>query len=83
VLVKVKSGMYFHRDSIERLKKSLIQYLKQHREIATPEFKEMTGVSRKYAIPLIEFFDQTRLTLRLGDKRVLRTFSQTPSPMRG
>jgi selenocysteine-specific elongation factor len=83
VLVKVKSGMYFHRDSIERLKESLIQYLKQHREITTPEFKEMTGVSRKYAIPLIEFFDQTRLTLRLGDKRVLRTVSQGPSPKRG
>jgi selenocysteine-specific elongation factor len=32
----------------------------------------MTGVSRKYAIPLIEYFDQIRLTLRLGDKRVLR-----------
>ena len=83
VLVKVKSGMYFHRDSIERLKESLIQYLKQHREITTPEFKEMTGVSRKYAIPLIEFFDQTRLTLRLGDKRVLRTVSQGPNPKHG
>jgi selenocysteine-specific elongation factor len=83
VLVKVKGGMYFHRDSIERLKESLIQYLKEHREITTPEFKEMTGVSRKYAIPLIEFFDQCRLTLRLGDKRVLRTVSQGPSPLRG
>ena len=83
ILVKVKGGMVFHRDSIERLKKSLIQYLKEHREITTPEFKEMTGVSRKYAIPLIEFFDQTRLTLRLGDKRVLRTVSQGPSALRG
>jgi selenocysteine-specific elongation factor len=83
VLVKVKSGMYFHRDSIERLKESLIQYLKGHQEITTPEFKEMTGVSRKYAIPLIEFFDQTRLTLRLGDKRVLRSVSQGASPSHG
>jgi selenocysteine-specific elongation factor len=83
LLVKVKGGMYFHRDSIERLKESLIQYLKEHREITTPEFKEMTGVSRKYAIPLIEFFDQSRLTLRLGDKRVLRTVSQGPSSLLG
>jgi selenocysteine-specific elongation factor len=82
-LVKIKSGMYFHRDSVERLKESLTRHLKEHREITTPEFKEMTGVSRKYAIPLIEFFDQTRLTLRLGDKRVLRTASQGTNPKVG
>ncbi len=75
-LIKIRSGMYFHRDSIERLKGALIQYLKKHQEITTPQFKEMTGVSRKYTIPLIEYFDQVRLTLRLGEKRVLRASSQ-------
>lgn len=75
-LVKIKSGMYFHRDSIERLKGVLIQYLKEHQEITTPQFKEMTGVSRKFTIPLIEYFDQARLTLRLGEKRVLRAGAQ-------
>ncbi len=78
VLVKI-SGIYFHQVSIERLKEELIRYLKQHREITTPQFKEMTGASRKYAIPLIEYFDQVRLTLRLGDKRVLRTLPQGQS----
>ncbi len=76
VLVKIKSGMYFHRDGIERLKEKLVDYLKRHQEITTPQFKEITGVSRKYTIPLIEYFDQIRLTLRLGDKRVLRSSSQ-------
>jgi len=76
VLIKIKSGIYFHRDSLGRLKEELVKYLKLHQEITTPQFKEMTGVSRKYAIPLIEYFDQTRLTLRVGDKRVLRTVSQ-------
>jgi selenocysteine-specific elongation factor len=37
-----------------------------------PEFKEMTGLSRKYIIPLLEHFDATKVTLRVGDKRVLR-----------
>ncbi len=78
VLIKVKSGMYFHRIPFERLKKELIAYLKSHKEITTPQFKEMTAVSRKYVIPLIEYFDQIKVTLRLGDKRILRTVSQEP-----
>ncbi|MDI7261074.1 MAG: selenocysteine-specific translation elongation factor [Thermodesulfobacteriota bacterium] len=72
VLVKIKSGIYFHRTPFEKLKEELIQYLKKNKEITTPQFKEMTRASRKYVIPLIEYFDQVKLTLRLGDKRVLR-----------
>ena len=79
VIVKIRSGMYFHRDSISRLKENLVDYLKRHQEITTPQFKEITGVSRKFTIPLIEYFDQIRLTLRLGDKRVLRSSSQASS----
>ncbi|MEW6375520.1 MAG: selenocysteine-specific translation elongation factor [Thermodesulfobacteriota bacterium] len=77
VLVKIKSGMYFHRIPFDHLKEELMTYLKHHKEITTPQFKELTKVSRKYAIPLIEYFDQIRLTLRLGEKRVLRTASQS------
>ncbi len=73
VLVKIKSGMYFHRVHFENLKGELINFLKSHKEITTSQFKGLTGASRKYAIPLIEYFDQTKLTLRLGEKRVMRT----------
>ncbi len=72
ILIKIKSGIYFHRIPFESLKGNLVEYLKKHREITTPQFKEMTGASRKYVIPLIEYFDQIKVTLRLGDKRVLR-----------
>ena len=73
VLVKIKSGMYFHRVHFENLKEGLINYLKSHKEITISQFKELTGASRQYAIPLIEYFDQIKLTLRLGEKRVMRT----------
>ncbi len=76
VLVKVKSEIYFHRVPFEKLTEELIAHLKQHQEITTPQFKEMTRASRKYVIPLIEYFDQIKLTLRLGEKRVLRGSSQ-------
>ena len=72
VLVKVKSGIYFHRTHFEGLKEELITFLRRDKEITTPQFKELTGASRKYAIPLIEYFDQMKVTLRLGEKRVLR-----------
>lgn len=72
VLIKVKNDLYFHRDAIENLKKSLVDFLNERGEIMTPEFKDLTGVSRKYTIPLIEYFDQTQVTVRVGDSRVLR-----------
>ena len=72
VLVKVKTGIYFHRTHFEELKEKLISFLRREKEITTPQFKELTGASRKYAIPLIEHFDQLKVTLRLGEKRVLR-----------
>jgi selenocysteine-specific elongation factor len=78
VLVRIRSGLYFHRDPFEKLKADLLGYLKTHQEITTPQFKEMTGVSRKFAIPLIEYFDEIKLTIRLGEKRVLRVASSKP-----
>ena len=76
VLVKIKGEIYVHQVSFENLKEELVAYLKSHQEITTPQFKEMTRASRKYAIPLIEYFDQSKLTLRIGEKRVLRGSSQ-------
>jgi selenocysteine-specific elongation factor len=76
VLIKIKSEMYFHRVPFENLKEELVSYLKSHQEITTSQFKEMIKVSRKYTIPLIEYLDQIKLTIRLGEKRVLRSTSQ-------
>ena len=70
--MKIKEDLYFHHKAIDKLKSDLINFLKNHGEITTPQFKEMTGVSRKYTIPLIEYFDRTQVTVRVGDTRVLR-----------
>jgi selenocysteine-specific elongation factor len=72
LLVKVKEDLYFHRQAIEDLKNRLVAFLKEKGEISTPQFKDMTGTSRKYTIPLIEYFDKSQLTVRVGDNRVLR-----------
>jgi selenocysteine-specific elongation factor len=72
VLVKVKEGLYFHKDVIGELKSRLSSFLRTHKEITTPQLKEVIGVTRKYMIPLIEYFDATRVTIRVGDVRRLR-----------
>jgi len=72
VLVKVKEDLYFHHEALSDLEKRLTAFLREKGEISTPQFKEMTGASRKYTIPVIEYFDRTQVTVRVGDNRVLR-----------
>jgi selenocysteine-specific elongation factor len=71
-IIKTKEDLYFHAKAVEKLKSRLVDFLKTHGEITTPQFKEMTGASRKYVIPLIEYFDSKNVTLRVGDSRKLR-----------
>lgn len=71
-LIKVSEELYFDASVIVHLKKRLVEYLKKHGEISTPDFKNMTKVSRKYVIPLIEYFDAKNITIRIGDIRKLR-----------
>jgi selenocysteine-specific elongation factor len=71
-LVKVKEDLYFQRDVIDDLRKRLVAFLRERGAITTPEFKDMTGASRKYVIPLAEYFDALNVTIRVGDTRQLR-----------
>ena len=66
-LVHVKGPLYFAASEIEKLQQTLISFLRGNEEITTLQFKEMTGVSRKYAIPLAEYFDAKKITLRAGN----------------
>jgi len=71
-VVKTKDDLYFDAEAIARLENDLTDFLKKNEKISTPEFKDMTGISRKYVIPLIEYFDSINLTIRVGDLRQLR-----------
>lgn len=71
-IIKTKDDLYFDFKAIVDLEKKLIDFLKSSGEITTPQFKDMTGISRKYVIPLIEYFDSVNLTIRVGDTRQLR-----------
>jgi selenocysteine-specific elongation factor len=71
-IIKTKDDLYFDASRIDSLKQELTAFLEKNQSITTPEFKSMTGVSRKYVIPLIEYFDSINLTIRVGDTRQLR-----------
>jgi selenocysteine-specific elongation factor len=70
-LVKIKDGLYLDREHYDRAKGMLTDYLARHASISVPEFKDLLGVTRKFAIPFLEHFDSTKLTRRQGDQRVL------------
>jgi len=66
--------MFMHAKVVQELKAKLHTYAAQHepdRLIDVPAFKDLAGVSRKYAIPLLEFFDREHVTRRAGDKRFI------------
>jgi selenocysteine-specific elongation factor len=70
--VKTKEDIYFHSSPLKELQQRLVAFLKEHGEISTPQFKDMTLASRKYTIPLLEYFDGQKVTIRIGDVRRLR-----------
>ena len=71
-IIKVNEALYFHASAIEELKEQLVAFIRREGDIDAPRFKEMTGLTRKFSIPLLEYFDKIKLTIRIDDKRVLR-----------
>jgi selenocysteine-specific elongation factor len=69
VLVKVSQELVFHRAALEELRRQVAGLKAKSPNIDVAQFKELTGVSRKYAIPLLEYLDRERVTKRVGDMR--------------
>ncbi len=72
-LVKVHGDMLFHRAALDNLTEKLRTHAapRPDRSIDVGAFKELAGISRKYAIPLLEYFDRQRVTRREGDRRII------------
>ncbi len=72
-LVRVQGEMFFHRNALDDLTKKLREYAsrKTNQTIDVAAFKELAGISRKYAIPLLEYLDRQRITRRDGDRRLI------------
>ncbi len=71
VLVKVGDDLVFHRDALDGLRKLVIAQKAKTPTLNVVAFKDLIGVTRKYAIPLLEYLDRERVTRRVGDERVI------------
>jgi selenocysteine-specific elongation factor len=72
LLVKVTEDLYFHRQVLDNLQQEMVATIRKEGEIDAPRFKNLTGLTRKFSIPLLEYFDKIKVTIRVGDKRILR-----------
>ena len=71
-LVRVSAELVFHRQALTQLKEQLTAYKKAKGDrISVPAFKQLTGITRKYAIPLLEYLDREHMTRRVGEERVI------------
>ncbi len=71
VLVKVAEDLIFHAAALAGLRQLLARQKAKSDRINVGDFKELTGLSRKYAIPLLEYLDRERVTRRQGDERII------------
>ncbi|MGD1079519.1 MAG: selenocysteine-specific translation elongation factor [Candidatus Sulfotelmatobacter sp.] len=69
VLVKISDELVFHCSALEELRRLVAAQKNKSPKMDVAKFKELTGVSRKYAIPLLEYLDRERVTRRVGDAR--------------
>jgi selenocysteine-specific elongation factor len=71
ILIKISEDLVFHQSALADLRKSLAAQKQVSPRLDVARFKELTGVTRKYAIPLLEYLDRERVTKRVGDERVI------------
>jgi len=73
ILIRLKDDLYFHHSVLDKIKDMVIRFIREHGDLGINEFRDLVGgLSRKYMIPLLEYLDNQRVTIRIGDKRKLR-----------
>jgi len=70
--IRINDSLHLDKDVVATIKTDLKKYLEEKKEITMAEFRDIARTSRKFAVPIMEYFDSQKLTQRVGDKRVLR-----------
>jgi selenocysteine-specific elongation factor len=69
--VKISEDMFVDRAAMDKLIAGVKSLKSKNPKLGVGEFKDLTGVTRKYAIPLLEYLDRQRVTRRVGDERMI------------
>jgi selenocysteine-specific elongation factor len=70
-VVRLEENLIFHPAAVEQIREALVAYLKENGSIGVSAFRDLAGTTRKYAVPLLNHFDASGVTVRDGDVRVL------------
>ncbi len=70
--VRINDSLQLDKSVMEKMQADLTSHLKEKKEITVAEFRDLAKTSRKFAVPILEYFDALKITQRVGDKRVLR-----------
>ncbi|MCF6159312.1 MAG: selenocysteine-specific translation elongation factor [wastewater metagenome] len=70
-LIRIENDLYFHVATLNRLKEIVKEYIQTHGSVTVAQFRDLTKTSRKFAVPLMEYFDAVHFTKRTGDVRIL------------
>lgn len=71
-IVRISADLFYSAAVLDGLRENLVALLREKGEIISTDYRERTNLSRKFLIPLLEHFDSEKVTIRVGDKRVLR-----------
>jgi len=72
LLVRVGEGLFFHREGVEDAARLLVAHIESHGKLESVKFKYLLETTRKYAIPLLDYFDSVKVTVRIGNTRYLK-----------
>ena len=81
-IVRVGDGLYFLKETLDELKRGVVEMFADQREVTPATFRDRFGTSRKYTIPLLEHLDRAGVTIRVGDVRRLRKEGANGEPRR-
>ena len=71
-LIRAPGDLWFDRGAVDELRELVVVHLREHKQLDTSTYKNLIGTTRKYAVPLMELFDDEHITARRGEVRVLR-----------
>jgi selenocysteine-specific elongation factor len=72
-LVQVAEGLLFHREAVDRGREILVEFFQKEERLESVKFKYLLDTTRKYALPLLDYFDRVGVTRRMGNTRYLKT----------
>ncbi len=70
--IRINDSLHLDKEVVSCIRNDLQKFLGEKKEITMAEFRDLARTSRKFAVPIMEYFDSQKLTQRIGDKRVLR-----------